>query len=996
MAEGGKLGVDAAHLRAADGTIDDRVVAAGLGAGGSDLVLGDGVAGDVARGRQDGVGEGNLMLGVGVGKASAADGALPVFDTAGLGAGGRDGLVMLQDVLVAVVHRHGGVVVDAGVGLLIEANDGAALAGGVSGRAVGVGQVVIALAVNLIVQIALGGIEPGQRRGGGIEVLGGIQAHVLADRFVIEGIACSAAGGLPQDLGQVGGGGRAGAVGVDGHGNRRQIVVAGDNRIAHRVAGRAGDAVLGDEDEFPAVCRGIGELIDDRALVDLHAGIDGVIGGAFQRVDRRAGGVEGGLLGGLLHRGLGPADEAPALVFGGRGGQDHVVAAVAGHGLIDRAAGHVSDGDGFLRREVDAHGAVFRSGDGEDVAVPGHGRLAHEDLCAGGIVAGGRRRGDGSAVDGDGAPGVVVGNGGEVEENVVGVGLDAVVAVVRAVGPLAVGLLIVGGVAVVGVDPGAPGDDAAVVEGGIVRGVDVLAVFVGGGAALGDDHGEGIARKQGDRGIQPDGIIAGEGQGAGLGGHLRAGGGVADSGVLVDLHGVVQALVPAAQADGAQGFVALGGEDVGNLGSVGKALVVIRAGGPALAEADHVAGAVVLVVVGVIVDRLGVVEVDIALEDGGVLIGDPAVAAVELTGAPGVLAQPRAVLGRLVRGEQRPGDAVVPADQGDGVVGPLVAAALLAGGVDGAGVGVGVAGLIVADVAGAVVHDGLLDGVDVGGRDPFGVLDVGHIVVVGVLAVQAGAVDRAGPVVGQGCHGFIGHAGPALQGIGGHFAVAALVEAGVLRGGLVAGQHALGVIGTGVVEEAVLRLGEVQAGRGGRAGSDGDAFLDHVALHAGHGCVGPAGAVGVLVLDGGAPALIAVIPLAGKGAVRPGKVHAVDGIGLAAKVGLRHAVGAVMVLMDEAVVGGLGNSGFGGWGLGSGGFVLRADVLSGDDGGEYAEDENEGQKHRQNSLGQVHLGVSFRAFKWVSGSADDLRDCLLSGLYLLFRRTSGGIPVISF
>ena len=236
------------------------------------------------------------------------------------------------------------------------------------------------------------------------------------------------------------------------------------------------------------------------------------------------------------------------------------------------------------------------------------------------------------------------------------------------------------------------------------------------------------------------------------------------------------------------------------------------------------------------------------------------------------------------------------------MVGPLVGAAVLAGGVDRAGVGIGVAGLVVADVACAVFHDGLLDGILIGGRNPDRVLDVGHVGAVGVLAVQAGGRNRAGLAVGQVGGGLVRDAGPALQGIGGHFAVAALIQAAVARRGLIAGQHALGVIGVGVVEEAVLRLGQVQLGGSSGTGADADAVLDHVGLDAAHGCVSPAGAVGVLVLDGGDPALIAAVPLAGQVAGGLGHIHAVDGHRLAAQIGVGDGGGTVVILIDQTVV----------------------------------------------------------------------------------------------
>ena len=278
----------------------------------------------------------------------------------------------------------------------------------------------------------------------------------------------------------------------------------------------------------------------------------------------------------------------------------------------------------------------------------------------------------------------------------------------------------------------------------------------------------------------------------------------------------------------------------------------------------------------VVVDGLGIIEEDTAFEHGGIREGDVGIAAVERAGAPAVLADPGAVLGRTVRREPGGRDAVIPANNRDGVVGPLVILAVLAGGVDGAGVGVAVAGLIVGNVACAVIHDGLLDGVDIRRGNPDGVLNVADVGAVGILAVQTGSGNRARLAVGQSGDGLGSRAAPALQGVGGHFAVAALIEAAAARSGLIAVQHTLCVIGAGVVEEAVLRLGEVQAGRRGGAGADLDAVLDHVALNTGHRCMGPAGAVGVLVLDRGDVVIRTAVILAGKVANRLAQIQAVD------------------------------------------------------------------------------------------------------------------------
>ena len=500
----------------------------------------------------------------------------------------------------------------------------------------------------------------------------------------------------------------------------------------------------------------------------------------------------------------------------------------------------------------------------------------------------------------------------------------------------------------VGMGECSPGNDVRIIEGRVIGGMDVVAVIVGLRDALRDDHGEGLVGGQRNGRAQGDGVVAGEGQGAGRGGHQAAGGGVAGGGVLVDLHGVAHSLVPAAEGDGLQGLGALRGEDVGNLGVVGKTGAGADAAVPALAGGDDVAGAVVLVVMRVVVDGLGIIEVDTAFEHGGIRVGDVGIAAVELAGAPAVLADPGAVLGRTVRRELGGRDAVIPANQSDSMVGPLVGAAVLAGVVDGAGVGVAVAGLIVGNVACAVIHDGLLDGVDIRRGNPDGVLDVADVGAVGILAVQAGVGNRARIAVRQSGDGFGSRAAPALQGVGGHFAVAALVEAAAARFGLVAVQHTLSVIGAGVVEEAVLRLGEVQAGGSSGTGADADAVLDHVGLDAGQCRMGPAGAVGVLVLDGGNPALIAAVPLAGQGAGRLGHFRAVELHGFAAQIGVGHCSRAVVVLVDQAVIARLIH-----------GYFFLLELLRRGRDREYAQDEDHAEQKGENTLGKMHIIVSF-------------------------------------
>ena len=408
----------------------------------------------------------------------------------------------------------------------------------------------------------------------------------------------------------------------------------------------------------------------------------------------------------------------------------------------------------------------------------------------------------------------------------------------------------------VGVRPVRPGDHAAVVERGVVRRVDIFAGIVRGRAALRKDDREGVTRSERNRVVQLDGVVAGIGQRAGLRGHQRAGGRIAGCRVLVDLDRIGKRLVPVAQRDCFQKLAAFCGEDVCNLGVVCKADAVADAIG------DDVAGAVILIVMIVVVNGLRIIEVDVPFENGGVLVGDPHITLVEIARAPAVLTEPCAAAAGLVRLEVARGNAVVPANDRDRVVCPLMGAAVLRSVVDRAGIGVGAAALIVADVARAVFHDGTLDAFDVRAGNPFGVLHVRDVVVIRIRARKARACDRACFGVRQRGLGFVRSAAPTLQSVSRHFAVAAGIEAGVGsgQGAFVAGQHALRIVCGGVVEIAVLRFGKVQARRcGGVGGADFDAVLDHVALDRRHCRVRPAGAVRVLVLNGGDVVVVAAV-----------------------------------------------------------------------------------------------------------------------------------------
>ena len=419
----------------------------------------------------------------------------------------------------------------------------------------------------------------------------------------------------------------------------------------------------------------------------------------------------------------------------------------------------------------------------------------------------------------------------------------------------------------IGVGPLGPGR----LGGGVVGDVDVLAVVgVSGGSAQGEDHREGVARGQRNGIVQGDGEVAGVFKVAVLRGHQRAGAGVARGGVLVDLEGVGGSLVPGGDGHSLEALGALGGKDVGDLAVVAHALIV-----------HEVAGAVVLIAVGVIVEVGDLVEVASVVQRSGVLVGEVEVTALAPGGAPGVLDDPGAVGAGSVGGlEVGLGVVIVPADDRDGVVGVLVVVGAVGGRLleavgAGGGVEVGIS-MVVADGGSAVFHDGFLDGVAVGGGDPGHVGDVGYVVVICVLGVQTGgggvAVLERGGRLGGGTR-------PAHQREGRHRTVAAQIQEGGANGlGGVAGQHAQLIVSIGVVEPGQMVFGKVHAGGGGCAGIlVDDAVLDHVGLDGGHGAEGPAGAVGVLVLDGGDVTVVAGVIAAGEscaGLVR-GKI--VDG-----------------------------------------------------------------------------------------------------------------------
>ena len=800
---------------------------------------------------------------------------------------------MLGGVLGLPVHGDG---VDIGA-LLGEAE-------------VGLGAVVVILQIAAVIGVvelhaAVGGKGVGQPVrggliGGGVDVLDPVLPGGAGDVVDLAGA------GLPLAAEGVGLGGVGEGAVVDALALGDAVAVDGDGHLVfqHVDLGVDEGAVQGQlpglvDDEILAV----GELggaadLDVAAVLALHRqlieGIEGVEGIVAQGVVAAAGSEGLGLaqhVGGL---GGGPAQEGIALVGRGGLGQDRDLAGHAGGSAHGLPVGQIGQGDGSLPGEVDGDGAVHAGLDVEGVAVLAHGGAARGDGAAGGVVPLGGDGGDRPALGGvnahgDAALALVLGDGGEGVGIVAGVGLDAEVSgAVLGLAPAVHGAgdAEEGGVFVDGMGVGQGGALILVGAGG-VDGQHHHERAGGLAAVEGEDGGELLAAVDADGGVQIDGVIAVVGNGAGLGAHEGAGGGICVVGeALVDVQGVAQALLQGQDGDGLHLLMALGGEHVGDLGVVGgEAHVVV-----------DVQGAVVLVDVLMLVHGLRLEEHTGLIEGGGVLVGDVVVAVlgvggVAAGGAPGVLDDPGAVGGGAgALQEVVSGVAVVPAHQGDAVVGavlvgavvgPLLDAAIGAGGVGGVVGGVEV----VAEEGGAVLQQSPLHGVPVGGGDPVHVGDVGHVVIIGVLGVDGCAY--AGLVVGQGGKLLAGGSLPAHQGQGGLVAVAADVQVGLAEHGAVPGGEAVLVIGIGVGEVGQMVLGQIQVG-GGCLSADAhrDAVLDHIGLDGGHGAEGPAGAVGSLVLDGGVPALLRGVVVAGQavvcvgpirgGAVIPRQLHMVE------------------------------------------------------------------------------------------------------------------------
>ena len=272
-----------------------------------------------------------------------------------------------------------------------------------------------------------------------------------------------------------------------------------------------------------------------------------------------------------------------------------------------------------------------------------------------------------------------------------------------------------------------------------------------------------------------------------------------------------------------------------------------------------------MIVVVIVVHVLDGEEGDIAGAGGGVLIGDVEIAVVAGAGAPGILDDPRAVARRAIAlVEVLLGKIVVPAHDGDVMVGIVEARILIrhggldpadgaVGGVDAAVIG-GAGGIADphAHRARAVGHDVALDLVHVGAEEVLDRRHVGDVVLIGVLAAQASGIRGA---VHQCNVRLVGKTGPSHQRIADQLPGAARLEetpvgmaAQEIR--LVAGQHALGVIGVGVGVIGEMVFGQIQALVRRRAVlADVHAVLDHIRLTGRRRAEGPAGIVIALVPD---------------------------------------------------------------------------------------------------------------------------------------------------
>ena len=781
--------------------------------------------------------------------------------------------------------------------------------------------------------IAVGAVELAD--GGIIVEVGAAKGLVIRDPVAVEGHVHVVGRGV--DLGPHAGGIGLGAVqGVEGGLVHDQVAAFGE-------VGGGGDLLIA------AVQSGNGKRAE---------GVEGVQGGAAAvGIVGRTGLQAEGLAGdGIRHLGGGPAEEGIALERSRSGRQGDGVAGHAGDGAAEGlTVGLVGQGEGLLLGEVDPDDGVLGGVDVEGIAVLHHVCRAGDDGIAGGVVAavggGGDQIADAGGEGAEGRAAVRAGFDGQVKGSVGGVGLDAeALAVVE----LAPGGVVAqteeggAGMAGMGVDEGRQRDAVfGVVLGlGLVAGNDHLEVLAALLGIQGKDGGEGVARLNLERRSNADRVIAGVGDGSGLGGHQGAGSGVRVAagqvgGVLVDLQGVAQILLEGADGEGLDHLLARSGEDVGDQG------VVHGQRDPALGGVAGEAGAVVLVEVVVGVQAIHREEHDGVAQIGGVLIGDVVVAAVGVAVvAPGVLDDPGAVGGgRGAAGEVGLAVVVVPADDGDAVVRAVVVALV--------GVHVAVSAIetligcfvIVAEEACAVFHDILLDRSGVGRLDPVHACDMADVVGIGVFGIN-GAVFRAFGI-SQGGFGLAGRADPAHHRQSRLISVAADVHVGFAfeDGAVAAGQVVL-VIGVGVVEIGKVVLRQVQIRRCSLAGAaDLHLVFDHERLDRRHCTKGPAGAVLAvlsLILDRGDVSIVHTVVGGGQ---LPGRA--------AGRLIAAAQLQTVGRMNDHAVGGGSLLGFFGPLGhrcMFFPGRLRRGNRLRSHSRGEKAQDQNHRKQHRQKSV----------------------------------------------
>ena len=368
---------------------------------------------------------GDLVLPFGVGEAAVADRAAPMPDVAAFRAAGIRCRNVLQLVVVLANDGIGVVVGDIVVGCLPEPDILIEGAGRPEPTGGGIAEVRIR-AVRVALHAAGVFADAGRPVTVAADVFGvagqigaGVHAHIAAGEGVLQGIIGPVALHVEEiKLVHI-----AKAVALQGDTGVDQVfsvvgvldpraIVAGGHALqnAHAVVRVAGNDVAA----LPILGGGIQQLEDKRAVA-LIAGVDGKQRPIAGDCVRCAGGEEHGLIGGLLRQlGLCPAGEAPAVgVDAHRLRQGDLVVEQGGLLRFRGAGGHVLDGAVGLGGEVDPDGAVGFRRDPDLVELDGGGGRALDHVAALHIVAVDGLRTDGFAGDCHGAPGVVVGHGGD-------------------------------------------------------------------------------------------------------------------------------------------------------------------------------------------------------------------------------------------------------------------------------------------------------------------------------------------------------------------------------------------------------------------------------------------------------------------------------------------------------------------------------------------------------------------------------------------------------